>query len=347
MNIALFLPNWIGDAVMATPAVRAIRVHHRSARIVGVLKPYITGVVEGSGWFDKLVYLDSTGPWSQRWPAVAWKLRRSDIDLAVLFPNTFRSALVAALAGCRRRIGYVRYARGPLLTDRLWPMRDEQGRLKPSPVIDAYDLLAETAGCPRPGHRMELFTTPQDEEVADRVWQREGLLGEQVVCLNPGAAFGASKYWPSEYFVALARNFVDRLGVKVLVLCGPKERELAQTIADDSHRPGVRTLANYRLSLGLTKACVRRASLLVSTDSGPRHFAAAFEVPVVSLFGPTHIAWTETYFDQAVHLQKKVACGPCQLRSCPLDHRCMKLLIPEEVFQAASRLLETTRRSAG
>jgi heptosyltransferase-2 len=79
--------------------------------------------------------------------------------------------------------------------------------------------------------------------------------------------------------------------------------------------------------------------LLITTDSGPRHFAAAFDRPVVTLFGPTHVAWTETYFPQAVHLQKKVDCGPCQLRVCPLDHRCMKLLTPEEVFAAAEGLL--------
>src|SRR5207249_12004211 len=99
-------------------------------------------------------------------------------------------------------------------------------------------------------------------------------------------------------------------------------------------------LADVPLSLGLTKACVRRADLLVTTDSGPRHFAAAFDRPVVTLYGPTHIAWTETYYPGAVDLQKKVACGPCQLRVCPLDHRCMKELTPDEVFAAAERLLD-------
>src|SRR5262249_13185448 len=93
------------------------------------------------------------------------------------------------------------------------------------------------------------------------------------------------------------------------------------------------------LSLGLTKACVRRADLLITTDSGPRHFAAAFDRPVVTLFGPTHIAWTETYFAKAIHLQKQVACGPCQLRLRPPDHRCMKELTPTEVLAAADDLL--------
>ena len=100
------------------------------------------------------------------------------------------------------------------------------------------------------------------------------------------------------------------------------------------------------LSLGLTQPEVRRASLLVTTDSGPRHFAAAFGRPVVTLFGPTHVEWTETYYPKAVHLQKKVPCGPCQLRTCPLDHRCMRELSPEEVFAAADRLLAGEARRA-
>jgi heptosyltransferase-2 len=101
------------------------------------------------------------------------------------------------------------------------------------------------------------------------------------------------------------------------------------------------SLADAPPSIGLTKAVVRRSSLLVTTDSGPRHFAAAFGVPVVTLFGPTHIGWTETYFPRAIHLQKVVPCGPCQLRVCPLDHRCMKSLTPGEVTAAAERLLSS------
>ena len=109
------------------------------------------------------------------------------------------------------------------------------------------------------------------------------------------------------------------------MLCGPAERDMARRIAD--RRAAARTsfsLSDTTLSLGLTKAFVRRADLLVTTDSGPRHFAAAFDRPVVTLFGPTHIAWTETYFAKAIHLQKQVPCGPCQQRVCPLDHRCMR-----------------------
>lgn len=340
MNIAVFLPNWVGDAVMATPALRALRQHFAEARLVGVLKPYVAGVLEGAPWLDAQVHLSGQGPWSQRWPAAAVQLRRERVDLAVLFPNTFRSALVARLGRCRRRVGFVRHGRGLLLTDRLRPRRAGDGRLVPSPLVDDYNRLVEHIGVPTPSRRLELFTTPGDEAAADAVWEaaRLGDYGE-VICLNSGAAFGAAKHWPADSFAALARDLADRRGCGVLVLCGPRERELARHIQRLAGRPAVHTLAEQPLSLGLTKACVRRSDLLVTTDSGPRHFAAAFDRPVVTLFGPTHIAWTETYHPKAVHLQKQVECGPCQLRVCPLDHRCMTLLGPAEVYAAAEDLL--------
>jgi heptosyltransferase-2 len=331
---------------MATPALRALRETFPRAHLIGVLKPYVAGVLEGAPWFDALVPLDSRGPARQRWPAVAAHLRRQRPDLAVLLSNTFRSALVARLAGCRRVVGYARHARGWLLTDALPPLRDVRGRLLPSPVIDAYNRLVRHVGCPEPSYRMELFTTPRDEQAADAVWQTCRLADfPEVICLNPGAAFGAAKYWPAESFIALARDLADRRGSAVLVLCGPGERDLAGQIARGAERAGVFCLSDFPLSLGLSKACVRRADLLITTDSGPRHFAAAFDRPVVTLFGPTHIAWTETYFPRAVHLQKEVPCGPCQLRVCPLDHRCMKELTPAEVFAAAVKLLAAQKRA--
>jgi heptosyltransferase-2 len=345
MRIAMVLPNWIGDAVMATPAVRALREHFADAHCTAVLRPYVAGVLEGAPWFDEQLLLERGGPWAHRWPAVAWALRRQRCDLAVLFPNSFRPALVAWLAGCKKRIGFVRYARGPLLTHQLEPQRDERGRRLPSPAIDDYNRLAEAAGCPRPSYRMELFTTPRDEARADEVWHASGIgrFGE-VICLNPGAAFGAAKHWPAAHFAELARTLAGERGCGVLVLCGPGERDLARAIGREANHPAVATLADVPLSLGLTKACVRRADLLVTTDSGPRHFAAAFDRPVVTLFGPTHIAWTETYHPRAVHLQKQVPCGPCQQRVCHLDHRCMTTLTPAEVFAAAVALLDEERR---
>jgi heptosyltransferase-2 len=247
---------------------------------------------------------------------------------------------IAWLGGCKERIGFRRYGRGWMLSKALEPVRDADGRFKPVPIIDDYNRLAEAAGCPAPGHRLELFTTPADEAAADAVWQKFQLHpGQEVICLNPGAAFGAAKFWPAASFARLAQELVELRGARVVVLCGPSERGQARNIVKLAQRPQVVSLADEPLSLGLTRAVIRRCSLLVTTDSGPRHFAAAFNRPVVSLFGPTFIAWTETYFDRAIHLQKAVPCGPCQLRVCPTDHACMNLLTPREVLGAVQTLL--------
>jgi heptosyltransferase-2 len=351
MRVAIFLPNWVGDAVMATPAIHALRQRYPDARFLGVLKPYVAGVLEGTAWFDRLIEFDKCGGPSRGTLAVARQLLAEDIDLTVLLNNTFRAALASWMGRCRRRVGYNRRGRGWLLTDAISPARDDAGKLKPSPVVDAYNRLAEVAGA-TPDRQLRMATTPRHDAAANHVWRETGLdrYGE-VVCLNPGAAFGASKHWSVESFATLARRLARERVCGVLVLCGPSERQMARDIVAMSGVPGVCSLADVPLSLGLTMSCVRRADLLVTTDSGPRHFAAAFGTPVVTLFGPTHIEWTETYFDKAVHLQKKVDCGPCQKRVCPLDHRCMTLLTPDEVFAAAQNLLSryppTGRRHAG
>src|SRR5262245_51179965 len=205
MNLAIFLPNWIGDVVMATPAIRALKALAGGGHVIGVCRPYVADVIARSPWFDRLIYLDRHGPWSQRWLAAAWKLRKEKIDLAVLFPNSFRSALVAWLGRCKKRIGFRRYFRGWLLSEGLEHHRDEQGGFKPSPIIDDYNRLAIAAGCDDPGYRQELFTTARDEELADsvlEVFKIESRRRERssLVCLNPGAAFGAAKHWHVESF---------------------------------------------------------------------------------------------------------------------------------------------------
>ncbi len=360
MKVAVFLPGWVGDAVMATPALAALRRHFNGAHLVAVGKPYVAEVFAGGNWFDEYLGSQPRGPWSQGVLSSAAHLRRLTIDLAVLFANSFRTALIARLGGCRRRIGFALHGRSLLLTDILQFARDGHGRRIPSPALDDFNRLAQAAGCPPPGRRMTLYTTPADEAAADFIWRRAGFLGRaETICLNPGGAFGAAKHWPVASFAELALRLADERGCNVLVLCGPAERDQALQIAATAAQPAVRALAEFtdtgnphapRLSIGLTKACVRRADLLVSTDSGPRHFAAAFDRPVVTLFGPTHIAWTETYHPRAVHLQKPVPCGPCQKRICPLDHRCMRELTPAEVFRAADVLLRhgpAWRRPAG
>ena len=340
-RIALFLPNWVGDVVMATPAVRAVRDHWPDAELTAVCRPYVADTLGGSPWFDRTVLFDPAGPRHRRLWAAAARLRSARTDTALLFPNSFRTAVLARLGGCRTVAGFARYGRDFLLSHRVYPARDRHGRPAVAPAVDDYNRVAMRLGVPDPGHRLELHTTPADEAAADAVWSRLGLRRYRtVVGLNGGGAFGAAKHWP--HFADLARRLAVR-GTGVLVLNGPAEREAAAGVVRDARSPAVHGLGDTPLSLGLTKASVRRLGLLVTTDSGPRHFAAGFGVPVVGLFGPTHVGWTETRFPQSVHLQHRVRCGPCQQRDCPLGHhRCMTDLHPADVAAAAGHLLRPT-----
>jgi heptosyltransferase-2 len=350
MKIVVFCPNLIGDTVMATPAFRALRQGFPGATIVGVIKPHVAPVLDGLPFFDRLVGFDpkAKDPHARTYRVVR-ALRAERPDLAVLFPNSFRSGLLAWLSGARRRAGYARGGRGVLLTDRLVEPRDRHGKRVPNPIVEYYLEIPRRLGCPVDSLRTELATTADDEAAADRAWTDLGLRGDApVVCLNTGGAFGPAKNWPVAHFAALARRLADEDGLRVLVICGPGERANAEAIVDQAAHPRVVSLAGRPLSIGLSKACVRRSALLITTDSGPRHFAAPFRVPALSLFGPTHIAWTRMHDPLAVHLFQPVPCGPCQKPVCPLGHhRCMRELSPEAVYRAALRMLSrSTARTA-
>lgn len=347
MKVVVFCPNWVGDLVMAVPAIRALRKHFAGAELVGLLRSHLAEVLEGTPWFDRYVYHEPRGAErARRGLRLLRQLRRERFDMAVLMTNSLRTAALAWLAGAKRRVGYRREGRGLLLTDALAPAKQGR-RYVPGPVIDYYLALAYHLGCPQEAYRLELATTERDEAAAQRIWRQYRLSdADLVVTLNPGGAFGSAKHWPTEYFVELAGRLVRSQPAAVLVLCGPAERETARTIVRQAGHSRVVGLAEHELGLGLTKACIRRSDLLVTTDSGPRHFAAAFDVPVLTLFGPTHQAWSETHYVKAVHMQKQVPCGPCQRRVCPLDHRCMRELTPDEVYAAAAGLLRRFARAA-
>lgn len=330
--------------VMATPALRGVRAQFPQAQIVAIVRPFVADVLDGLDLVDRVLLHDPSKTSGVAEAAAGWtfarRLRRERIDWALLLPNSFRSAWWARLSGARRRVGFNRSARGWLLTESLAP----RSHTVPNPVIDEYLRLAGQFGCRRLTRRMELATTAADERRLERFWQRQPVgppRQQGVVCLNPGGAFGAAKHWPIPSFAELAQRIVVELNKRVLVLCGPAEREQAREIAALAGHREVVSLAQEQPSIGLTKAAIRHADLLITTDSGPRHFAAPFGVPVVSLFGPTHVAWSETYYERSLHLQVDIECGPCQKRVCPLlHHRCMRDLTVDWVFKASAQMLE-------
>jgi heptosyltransferase-2 len=346
MNIAIFLPNWLGDLVMATPMLRAIRRNFgMEHRLIGVLRPTLADVLAGTNWLDEqwLFNPRAKRPQWRHW-ALIRRMRERRIDIALLLPNSLRAAVLARLGGAKQRIGYCRYGRGPLLTHKLQSPR-MNGRLADAPMVDYYLKLAEALACPPESRRLELTTLEEDERSADRVWDRLGLrTDEQVIAFNPGSAYGPARFWPAEHFAALAHLVAERLDQDVLVMCGPKERLLAQDIVRLANHPRVFSMADQPLDLGTAKACIRRSQLMVSTDSGPRHVAAAFGKPVITLYGPTLPVWSENPSVVAINLRLELPCIGCQNRVCPLGHhRCMQDLTPDMVFSSVVRLLKKQR----
>lgn len=344
MRIGIFLPNWVGDVVMATPALRALRAHFGDrARLVGILRPYVSQVLASSPWLDETLVYDRKSVSGLRQLIV--RLRRERLDCVLLLTNSLSTGLFAWLAGTPRRIGYARDGRSWLLTDPLTTPRDHRGWI-PRSAVDHYLDLTRVLAPGEFSKLPELATTTRDEHLADRVWSDLGWRRDDpVMVLNTGGAYGAAKAWPEEHFGRLARRMVEQWRVRVLVLCGPAEREAAQRIRRVGDHPWIRSLAEYPPGVGLTKACVRRAHAMVTTDSGPRHFAAAFRVPVVTIFGPTDPRWSHNYHPCSIDLQLDVPCGPCGRRVCPWKHhRCMRELTVEMVAAPLGRLLARVER---
>jgi heptosyltransferase II len=190
-----------------------------------------------------------------------------------------------------------------------------------------------------------LATLEEDDISADRVWDHLGLRTDgRVVALNSGSANGEARLWPLAHFAALAHLVADRLDRDVLAICGPGERHAVQEIVRLANHPRVFSMADEPLDLGTAKACIRRTELMVSTDSGPRHVAAAFGKPVVTIYGPTLPVWSENPTVRAIDLRLDLPCIECQNRVCPLGHhRCMNDMTPEMAFSAVARLLERER----
>ncbi len=162
MRIAVFCPNLIGDTVMATPTFRAIRRGFPGAEVAAVIKPHVAPTLDGTNWFDEWIRFDPRSRIREErsWSALG-RLRGGRFDLAVLLPNSVRSAGMAWLAGIPRRVGYANHGRSILLTDHLHHPRDEKGRRLPVPIVESYLNLACQLGCPVDSIRLELATTPR------------------------------------------------------------------------------------------------------------------------------------------------------------------------------------------
>ncbi len=359
---------------MATPALRAIRTHFADATISFLMEPNLSDLVGGGNWMDDGMEWPARprrSPFHRAYRELVSHIRRRNFEWVVLLPNSFRSALLARLSGAPRRIGYDRDRRGFLLTDRI-PVRNRRqtlsrradperssdpdganeynrlhppappGHFVPMPIVAYYADLAEFLGCPRPGDVLELFTTSDCEASMTEKLSNRGIAdAHPLVVLSPGAKYGAAKCWPVDRFAGVADRLIDAEHARVVVTCGPGEEPIARAIASQMKQTPV-LFDDPLLSLGELKSLVKRTDLLIGNDAGPRHIAKAFNVPVITIFGPTHPDWTATTYPDERIVRINVDCGPCQQRTCPLGHlKCMTGVSVEMVLDAARDLLSS------
>lgn len=328
-TILVRAPNWLGDTVMALPALRSLRAALREARII-LLGPWAECLI-GQEVADALLAFPRD---RARSGAFTRALASQRADLAVLFPNSFESALTAWRWRARRRLGFVSDARGILLTDRV-PL--------PSPrlhQVDEYRLLVAALGIevsgPEPEWRARADVATDAE--AERLLLSEGIEpGRRPVGLHLGAATSRAKQWAPERFGTLAERLARR-GFTPVLMGAPTDRDAERRARAAAAAPLASLIGKDRVAL--LPPILRRLVCLVSGDTGVAHLAAALGVPTVTLFGPTDARLTRPRGPRARLVRGAAPCAPCFLDECPIDHVCMRGIdiarVEEDVRAAAA-----------
>lgn len=323
--------NWIGDAVMTTPALAALRGGFPEAEIVVLANPLVAELFRFHPAVDRVMIIDKKNEHRGVGGllSLATQLRYQQFDAAVLLQNAIEAALLAFAAAIPRRAGYTTDGRRLLLN-------------YPVPVSSAdkalhhtryYLQLLERLGIQAPS--ADLCLACSAEETA---WARTQLGADNVIAINPGAAYGSAKRWLPERFAEVADRLATRYAAKIVLTGGAAEKEIGQDIAAAMTAQPLNMIGqtSVRQMMALLSCC----RLLVTNDSGPMHVAAAFGVPIVAVFGPTDHTTTCPASAQVKIVRKETDCAPCLLRQCPSDHRCMTAISAADVYQAATQLLD-------
>ena len=335
--------NWIGDAVMTTPAVRTIRENFPDSEITMLVHPWVSDVFRYSPRVDRLLIYEKKGRHKgiKGLLQLAGELRQEQFDCAILLQNAFEAALVTLVAGIPVRGGYTTDGRGLLLTHGVHKINE----LNKKHEVNYYQRILLGLGFKPAPNELELFIPGEQVDAAKQRIER--LTGTRsgtpaLIGFNPGAAFGPAKRWPAEKFAELAQMLCRRLDARILLFGSAADRETAAAIIG---RAGTAASRIFDLtgatSLIEAMALIGECDVFVTNDSGLMHVAAALHTPLVAIFGSTdHIA-TGPLADNAVVIRKPLPCSPCKKSQCPEKHfRCMKLIDSDEVGAAVLRILE-------
>jgi heptosyltransferase-2 len=336
-NILVRAANWVGDAVLSLPALRAIRERNPQAHLAILARPWVAGLYAREPFCDEHIAAPRSFAARLR---LARALRQRRFDAAILLPNSFEAALVVRLASIPQRIGYRRDGRGFLLTAAIPPPRP--GEIPRHESFYYLELLRRAGILPElpPAAPILLHGSGEARRIGqERFHSLDFPL--PVIGISPGAENSRAKQWLPERFVETATLLATSLQAGVVLFGSPKERALCSLLAGQIRQNGCRvlnlagetTLAQF---VELAAAC----RVFLANDSGAMHVASALGVPTLAVFGPTDWIATAPAGPLFRILRQPVDCSPCLFRDCPIDHRCMRAVTAHQVAQAALELVK-------
>jgi heptosyltransferase-2 len=326
--------NWIGDAVMSLPAIRAIHEVFDRAELLVVARPWIADLYARESAIDRVIPYPGGLSVREKWRFAAG-LREQGCEVAILLQNAFDAAMIAWMAKIPERIGFRRDARGVLLT-RAIPV-PETGEIPRHERFYYLELLRRTGLIARYPECSQIRLEGLDAARAAGAAHMAAMgIEEGAIGISPGAAYGNAKRWLPERFAEAALKFAP---LPVVLFGSKSERELCESVAAMLRgRQPVRNLAGettLREFIDLAAAC----RLFLTNDSGASHIASAAGAPTVVVFGATDDTTTGPTGALARVVREQVECSPCLLRECPIDHRCMTRVTAERVASVAAELV--------
>ncbi|WDP89418.1 MAG: lipopolysaccharide heptosyltransferase II [Desulfobacter sp.] len=337
-RILIRAANWVGDAIMTTPVIRAVRKNFPQAHIAVLAKPWVVPVYESNPHVDEVMIYENGGRHKMGAGTLrlARDIRRKNFDLAILMQNAFEAALLAFLAGVPERLGYDTDAR-TLLLNRCIKM---DPALKKGHLIDYYIAILTRAGLRADSRDLELHVSAEDRTWAQSLLAEKDLSGSgmPVIGINPGATGGTAKRWFPERYAELAGALAEKYNTKVIIFGGASDYDLGEKISAMSQGACVNMAG--KTSLARAFALIGACDLFVTNDSGLMHAAAALKVNQVAVIGSTDFIATAPSNPNSIMVREPVHCSPCLKKECPIDHRCMERIGVGRVLDACCMLME-------
>jgi len=340
-NILLRVPNWLGDTMMALPAVTSVKRLLPKARVTVLCKPVYRDLWKAQPGVDHVLVLGKGFSGSR---SCVQDLRSKGFDSAILLPTSFSSAFLVFAAGIPRRFGWGGEAREIFLTRVIERPRPRERHL----VLEYLDLIHRSLGVSlikgRPVHPSAQVPSSALKALR-KVWEDTGVReGRGFLALSAGATYGPAKRWPLPYWKELIARLLVERKESLLLLGGLEEEDYLRPLMEVEGGAGRLHLLAGRTSPEILAAMLSRCKLLITNDTGPMHAAAAAGTPTVALFGSTSPLWTRPFGQGHEVLYKGLDCSPCFQRTCPIGYKCLHAITVQEVLGAVRRTLKGTRR---